>query len=95
MVRRLYYVAFGIDYLANSKAFQLGDDIAVIGVGNSAMDCARTAIRNGARHVTCYARRDEECISASERHSQYHSSQNLLMFVLQKCFSLFWKRMAV
>ena len=26
-------VAFGIDYLANSKAFQLGDDIAVIGEG--------------------------------------------------------------
>ena len=25
-------VAFGIDYLANSKAFRLGDDIAVIGV---------------------------------------------------------------
>ena len=46
-------MAFGIDYLANSKAFRLGDDIAVIGVGNSAMDCARTAIRNGARHVTC------------------------------------------
>ena len=52
-------VAFGIDYLANPKGFKnLGDDIAVIGVGNSAMDCARTAIRNGARHVTCYARRD-------------------------------------
>ena len=61
----------GIDYLANSKAFQLGDDIAVIGVGNSAMDCARTAIRNGARHVTCYARRDEECISASEHEVRY------------------------
>ena len=59
-------VAFGIDYLANSNAFRVGDDIAVIGVGNSAMDCARTAIRNGARHVTCYARRDESCISASE-----------------------------
>ena len=26
-------VAFGIDYLANSKAFRLGDDIAVIGEG--------------------------------------------------------------
>ena len=63
--------AFGIDYLANSKAFQLGDDIAVIGVGNSAMDCARTAIRNGARHVTCYARRDESCISASEYEVSY------------------------
>ena len=64
-------VAFGIDYLANSKAFQLGDDIAVIGVGNSAMDCARTAIRNGARHVTCYARRDESCISASAYEVSY------------------------
>ena len=64
-------VAFGIDYLANSKAFRLGNDIAVIGVGNSAMDCARTAIRNGARHVTCYARRDESCISASEYEVSY------------------------
>ena len=64
-------VAFGIDYLANSKAFRLGDDVAVIGVGNSAMDCARTAIRNGARHVTCYARRDESCISASEYEVSY------------------------
>ena len=64
-------MAFGIDYLANSKAFRLGDDIAVIGVGNSAMDCARTAIRNGARHVTCYARRDEDCISASEHEVRY------------------------
>ena len=64
-------VAFGIDYLANSKAFRLGDDIAVIGVGNSAMDCARTAIRNGARHVTCYARRDESCVTASEYEVSY------------------------
>ena len=64
-------VAFGIDYLANSKGFNLGDNIAVIGVGNSAMDCARTAIRNGARHVTCYARRDESCISASAYEVSY------------------------
>ena len=35
------------------------------------MDCARTAIRNGARHVTCYARRDESCISASEYEVSY------------------------
>ena len=54
-----------------SKAFRLGSDIAVIGVGNSAMDCARTAIRNGARHVTCYARRDESCISASAYEVSY------------------------
>ena len=35
------------------------------------MDCARTAIRNGARHVTCYARRDESCISASAYEVSY------------------------
>lgn len=64
-------VAFGIDYLANSKAFRLGDNVAVIGVGNAAMDCARTAIRNGARHVTCYARRDEECVTASAYEVSY------------------------
>ena len=65
-------VAFGIDYLANPKGFKsLGDDIAVIGVGNSAMDCARTAIRNGARHVTCYARRDEAGVTASKYEVSY------------------------
>lgn len=65
-------VAFGIDYLANPRGFKnLGDDIAVIGVGNSAMDCARTAIRNGARHVTCYARRDESGVTASQYEVSY------------------------
>ena len=65
-------VAFGIDYLANPTGFKnLGDDIAVIGVGNSAMDCARTAIRNGARHVTCYGRRDEEDATASAYEMSY------------------------
>lgn len=64
-------VAFAIDYLANSKAFRLGEDIAVIGVGNTAMDCARVAIRNGARHVTCYSRSDETAISASQYEYSY------------------------
>ncbi len=64
-------VAFAIDYLANSKAFRLGDDIAVIGVGNTAMDCARVAIRNGARHVTCYSRQDDTNISASQYEYSY------------------------
>ena len=58
-------VVFAIDYLGNSKAFKLGDNIAVVGVGNSAMDCARTAIRNGASHVTCYSLSDDKHIQAS------------------------------
>lgn len=64
-------VAFAIDYLANSKGFRLGDDVAVIGVGNSAMDCARTAVRNGARYVTCYSRSDRNNIQASSYEYSY------------------------
>jgi len=64
-------VAFGIDYLSNAKSFSLGENVAVVGVGNVAMDCARTAIRNGARYVTCYARRDESCITASPYEVSY------------------------
>lgn len=68
----LGHVAFGIDYLANPRGFKnLGEDIAVIGVGNSAMDCARTAIRNGARHVTCYGRYSESDVSASQYEISY------------------------
>ena len=58
-------VVFAIDYLGNSKGFRLGDNVAVVGVGNSAMDCARTAIRNGASHVTCYSLSDDKHIQAS------------------------------
>ncbi|WP_320955912.1 FAD-dependent oxidoreductase, partial [Enterocloster asparagiformis] len=49
-------VHFAIDYLANPDAYELGDKVAVIGVGNSAMDVARTVIRHGSRDVTLYAR---------------------------------------
>ena len=45
-------VQFGIDYLANPSGYQLGENVAVIGMGNAVMDVARTALRNGARHVT-------------------------------------------
>ena len=64
-------VVFAIDYLGNSKAFRLGDSVAVIGVGNSAMDCARTAIRNGARNVVCYSRSDENHVQASSYEYSY------------------------
>lgn len=49
-------VHYGIDYLANPDAYELGETIAIIGMGNSAMDVARTALRNGASEVTLYAR---------------------------------------
>ncbi|MGL6218798.1 MAG: FAD-dependent oxidoreductase, partial [Lacrimispora sphenoides] len=49
-------VHYAIDYLANPDAYDLGETVAIIGMGNSAMDVARTVIRHGARKVTLYAR---------------------------------------
>lgn len=49
-------VHFGIDYLENPAAYDLGEKVAIIGMGNAAMDVARTALRNGALQVTLYAR---------------------------------------
>ena len=65
----LGHVAFAINYLASPGAFRLGERVIVIGSGNSAMDCARTAIRQGAHYVTVFNRRDK--IAASEYESSY------------------------
>ena len=62
-------VLFGLNYLANPKGHRLGDRVAVIGMGNAAMDVARTALRNGSRHVTLYAR--SRHVTASSHELQY------------------------
>jgi len=62
-------VHYAIDYLANPDAYDLGDTVAIIGMGNSAMDVARTAIRHGARKVTLYARGTVS--NASEHETAY------------------------
>ena len=59
-------VYFGIDYLANAFAYHLGEKVAVIGMGNVAMDVARTAPRNGVRQVTLYVRRSRVAASSHE-----------------------------
>ena len=59
-------VHFGIDYLANPSAYTLGERVAVIGMGNAAMDVARTALRNGAHQVTMYARGKHVAASSHE-----------------------------
>ncbi|MBU3805982.1 MAG: NAD(P)-dependent oxidoreductase [Candidatus Fournierella pullistercoris] len=65
----LGHVHFAIDYLVNPDVYQLGDHLAVIGAGNSAMDVARTAIRKGVRHVTVLSR--SQTPSASAREVEY------------------------
>lgn len=44
-------VHFAIDYLKNPESYSLGENVVVVGMGNSAVDVARTAIRHRARNV--------------------------------------------
>lgn len=62
-------VHYAVNYLQKPEVFNLGERVAVIGAGNSAMDTARTIIRRGSRFVDVYARRMS--IAASQREIDY------------------------
>ncbi len=62
-------VHFAIDFLANPSAYNLGQDVAIIGAGNTAMDVARTILRSGNHNVTIYARSKK--VEASEEEYEY------------------------
>ena len=59
-------VHFGISYLENPKNHDLGETVSVIGMGNVAMDAARTAFRNGARRVMLFSRDNQATASTHE-----------------------------
>ena len=78
-------VVRAIDFLTASNRKSFGDDVAefdsgelnaqgkrvvVIGGGDTAMDCVRTAIRQGATSVKCMYRRDRENMPGSGREVQ-------------------------
>jgi formate dehydrogenase (NADP+) beta subunit len=62
------HIAIGIDWL-ESVAFghvdSIGERVLIIGVGNTAMDCCRTARRLGGRDIKVMARRPREFFKAS------------------------------
>jgi glutamate synthase (NADPH/NADH) small chain len=75
-------VAPALEYLIASNRKGLGDEVAdvdagrldaagkdvvVVGGGDTAMDCVRTAIRQGATSVTCLYRRDRQNMPGSDR----------------------------
>ena len=62
-------VHFGISYLARPISYAIGQTVAVIGMGNVAMDVARTAFRNGAQRVMLFERGGKS--PASEHERQY------------------------
>ena len=78
----LGHVTYAINYLASPSAFRLGERIMVIGTGNSAMDCARTAVRQGARYVSCVNLTDT--LTASQYESSYARLEGV-DFIYNKC----------
>ncbi|MFC3570403.1 NAD(P)-dependent oxidoreductase [Paracoccus simplex] len=78
-------VVRALDYLTASNRVDLGDEIpdyedgelnargkrvVVVGGGDTAMDCVRTAIRQGAQSVKCLYRRDRANMPGSQREVQ-------------------------
>ncbi|MGJ8564715.1 MAG: NAD(P)-dependent oxidoreductase [Alphaproteobacteria bacterium] len=69
-----------LPYLIESNRRGLGDavegptaegkDVVVIGGGDTAMDCVRTAVRQGAKSVTCLYRRDHANMPGSRRETE-------------------------
>ena len=59
-------VNFGITYLARPVSYNVGQTVAVIGMGNVAMDVARTAFRHGAQRVMLFQRGAKSAASDHE-----------------------------
>ncbi|NOX15506.1 MAG: glutamate synthase subunit beta [Epsilonproteobacteria bacterium] len=71
-------VFMAIDYLKNTQKKIFGESfdkkyelknqkVVVVGGGDTAMDCVRTALRQGAKEVTCLYRRDKHNMPGSKK----------------------------
>ena len=59
-----------IEDFINGKLDASGKNVIVIGGGDTAMDCVRTAVRQGAKSVKCLYRRDKANMPGSQREVQ-------------------------
>ncbi len=88
-------IAPALDYLTASNRTGLGDSVSdfesgtlnaagknvvVIGGGDTAMDCVRTAVRQGAKSVKCLYRRDRANMPGSQREVK-HAEEEGVEFV--------------
>jgi glutamate synthase (NADPH/NADH) small chain len=88
-------VVAALDYLTASNRKGLGDavpafdsgaldaagrQVVVLGGGDTAMDCVRTAVRQGANSVRCLYRRDRKNMPGSQREVQ-HAEEEGVEFV--------------
>ena len=62
-------VGFGdkVDAFESGALNAVGKNVVVIGGGDTAMDCVRTAVRQGAKSVVCLYRRDRANMPGSQR----------------------------
>jgi len=84
----LGHVHYAIEYLRNPGGYRLGKRLAVIGVGNVAMDAARTAFRHGCEEVYIIGNRDEEDITALDVEVEYAKIDGA-KFITQKSAAAF------
>ncbi len=68
---------YAIDYLASPEAYQPVDDVVVIGVGNVAVDAARTAIFSGAGNVTMLNNRRECDVTCDKKELEAALSEGI------------------
>ncbi len=59
-----------------------GKRVVVLGAGDTAMDCVRTAVRQGADTVTCVYRRDKPNMPGSRRELQYAEEEGVQFTLL-------------
>ncbi len=59
-----------VDDFINGRLNANGKNVVVIGGGDTAMDCVRTAVRQGAKSVKCLYRRDKVNMPGSQREVQ-------------------------
>ncbi|MGB8841578.1 MAG: NAD(P)-dependent oxidoreductase [Aliidongia sp.] len=68
----------GLGEPATSGALDAADrNVVVIGGGDTAMDCVRTALRQGARSVKCLYRRDRKNMPGSQREVTYAEDEGV------------------
>jgi formate dehydrogenase beta subunit len=77
-------IHIGIDWL-ESVAFEhtekIGQNVLIIGVGNTAMDCCRTSLRIGAKNVKVMARKPREFFKASDWELEDAEEENVEIIV--------------
>jgi heterodisulfide reductase subunit A-like polyferredoxin len=81
----------GIEFLKRvnlGEKVEIGEKVAVIGGGNTAIDCARTAKRLGAREVKIVYRRSREEMPAAEEEIRALEKEGIIIdfLTLPKCF---------